>query len=138
MISPADERVMKTPAGSADGERPDMTQRTVGRFLAGAALAVTLTFAAASPADAVSWPVTDGLWGRLAEILVDWGVAPGSPARSPHGGQRSRAVQSFQKAGACADPNGHTVPCVSSQTSGQGLPKCATWNDAGACADPNG
>jgi hypothetical protein len=138
MISPADERVMETPAGSADGEMPDMTQRTVGRFLAGAALAVTLTFAGAAPAGAASRPFADGLWSQLAEFLADLGVAPGSPAHLPHGGQRSGAVQLFQKAGPCIDPNGHTVTCASSQTSGAGLPRCAAWNDAGGCIDPNG
>ena len=129
---------MEAPAGSADGERPDMTQRTVGRFLAGAALAVTLTFAGVAPAGAVSRPITDGLWSRLAEILAGWGVALGSPAHLPLGGQRSGSVHSFQKAGACVDPNGHTVTCAGSQTSGAGLPRCATWNDAGGCIDPNG
>jgi hypothetical protein len=129
---------METPAGSADGDRPDMTQRTVGRFLAGAALAVTLTFAGAEPAGAVSWPATDGLWSRLADILDRWGVAPGSPAHLPHRGQRSGSAQFFQKAGYCIDPNGHTVTCAGSQTSGAGVPRCTTWSDAGACINPNG
>ncbi len=129
---------METPAGSADGERPDMTQRTVGRFLAGAALAVTLTFAGATPAGAASWPATDGLWSRLAEFLAGWGLAPGAPVRLPHGGQRSAATRLFQKAGGCIDPNGHTVTCAGSQTSGAGLPRCAAWNDQGGCIGPNG
>jgi hypothetical protein len=115
-----------------------MTQRTVGRFLAGAALAVTLTFAGAAPAHAASRPVADGVWSRLAEILAGWGVAPGSPSRLPHVGQRSGSVQLFQKQGFCIDPNGHTVTCASSQTSGEGFPRCAAWNDAGFCIDPNG
>lgn len=128
---------MKAPAGSADGERPDMTQRTVGRFLAGAALAVTLTFASAAPAGAVSWPVTEGLWSRLTDILAGWGVALGSPAHLPHGGQYSGATQFFQKAGFCVDPNGHQVTCASSQTSGSGLPRCVASNNQGACIDPD-
>ena len=129
---------MKTPAGSADGENPDNTQRTVRSYIAGAALAVTLTFAGAAPAGAISRPFADGLWSQLAEFLAGWGVAPGSPVRPPHGGQRSGAVQRFQKAGPCIDPNGHTVTCASSQTSGAGLPRCAAWNDQGGCIDPNG
>jgi hypothetical protein len=129
---------MKTPAGSADGERPDMTQRTVGRFLAGSALAVTLTFAGAAPAGAVSWPATDGLWSRLADFLAGWGVAPGALVHLPHGGQRSGAAQLIQKAGACVDPNGHTVTCTGGQTSAAAFPRCAVWNGAGACSDPNG
>lgn len=128
---------METPAGSADGET-DMTQLTVGRFLAGAALAVTLTFAGVAPAGAVSRPVSDGLWSGLVEFLAGLGVAPGSPVRPPHGGQRSGGVQLFQKAGYCIDPNGHTVTCAGSQTSGAGAPRCAAWNDAGACVVPNG
>ncbi len=136
MISPADERVMEAPAGSADGERRDMTQRTVGRFLAGAALAVTLTFAGAAPAGA--WPITDGVWSRLAEILAGWGVAPGALVHLPHGGQRSGSAQFFQKAEYCSDLNGHSVTCAGSQTSGAGVPRCTAWNDQGACVDPNG
>jgi hypothetical protein len=114
-----------------------MTQRAVGRFLAGAALAVTLTFTGAAPAGAVSWPVTDRLWSRLAEILAGWGVGPAAPVRSPHGGQRSGSVQFSQKAGFCVDPNGHQVTCASSQTSGSGLPRCVASNNQGACIDPN-
>lgn len=129
---------MKAPAGSADGERPDMTQPMVGRFLAGAALAVTLTFAGASPADAVAWPATDGLWSRVADMLAGWGIAPGTPAHLPHGGQRSGRVQLFQKAGYCIDPNGHTVTCAGSQTSAAGAPRCVAWNDEGVCVGPNG
>lgn len=128
---------METPAGSADWERPDMTQRTVGRFLAGAALAVTLTFAGASPAGAVSRPVTDGLWGRLADILTGWGVVPRALVHLPPG-QCSGATLLVPKAGGCIDPNGHPVSCASRQTSGSGLARCTSWNEAGPCVDPNG
>ena len=129
---------METPAGSADGERPDMTQRTVGRFLAGAALAVTLTFAGAAPAGAVPWPAADGLWSRLAEILTGWGGAPRLWYISRTVGSAPGRSSSSTRRRYCIDPNGHTVTCAGSQTSGAGLPRCAAWNDAGGCIDPHG
>jgi hypothetical protein len=83
-----------------------MTQRTIQRFAAAAALAAVL-FLAAAPAQARdlgpthAWQRLQDLWARAVSVLWPWGGPPALEGRDSGG---------LLKAGPGTDPNGSPNP----------------------------
>ena len=123
---PRTARVMETPARSAVGESLELAQRTLGRILAGVALASTLTLAGPAPAHAAprmpSLSVLSWMDSLLGERIAALWMAVG-------GGDHKRGA-SLEKAGPAVDPNGGTGSGQSTGTS--------TTNGQSLWIDPNG
>jgi hypothetical protein len=108
-----------------------MTQRTVRRFAAAAALAAIL-FTAAAPAQARdlgaaprAWLWLQDFWTKGVSFLWSWGATPAPAAHRDPGDLR--------KEGYGLDPNGSPSP-----SSGSTAPTTGTSGDQGNGLDPNG